>query len=89
MTVVAVRLNTFTLRFDSQTSSLVIGERDTLLAVGFLQDLILGAQVFDDLLLLPVYPACKDEEEKLPGLQDKVHGGSDAVSRNRQHRIRD
>ena len=39
--------------FDSQTSPLVIGERDALLAVRFLRNLILGAQVLDDPWLGP------------------------------------
>jgi hypothetical protein len=32
------------------------------------------AQVVDDLLLLAIDPACQDEEQKLPRLQDEVQG---------------
>jgi hypothetical protein len=45
------------LPFDSQASPLVVVEPDALLAVCFSQDLILGPQVLNDLLLLPVDPA--------------------------------
>jgi hypothetical protein len=41
--------------------------------MGFFQDLILGAQVLDDLLLLPIDPTGKGEQEKLPGLQSEFH----------------
>jgi hypothetical protein len=36
--------------------------------------LVLRAQILDDLLLLPVDPTGQDENEKLPGLKDEVHG---------------
>ena len=83
----AQRLPAKGLAFDSQTAPLVIVEPDALLTVRFLQNLVLGAQVVDDLLLLPIDPSGEDDEEKLPGLQDEVHAGSDAVSRNRKHRV--
>ena len=57
---------------------MVVVEPDPFLAVGFLQNLVLGAQVVDDLLLLPVDHAGEDGEEEIPGLEDEVHGWSDA-----------
>jgi hypothetical protein len=57
-------------------------ESDPSLAVGFLQDLVLGAEVVDDLLLLPVDQAGQDGPEKVPGLEDKVHGCSHARPAN-------
>ena len=56
------------LALDRQASPLVVGEPDAFLAVRFLQDLILGAQILDDLLLLPIDPAGEDDQEKLPRL---------------------
>jgi len=56
------------LAFDCQASALVVIELDPLLAVRFAQDLVLGAQVLNNLLLLPVDPSGQDEKEKLPGM---------------------
>jgi len=66
------------LAFDRQASALVVVEPDPFLAVSFLQDLVLGAQVLDGLLLLPVDQAGEDGEEEVPGLQDEYHGWPDA-----------
>jgi hypothetical protein len=46
---------------------------DHFLAVSFLRDLVLGAKILDDLVLLPVDQAGKDGQEKLPSLQDEFH----------------
>jgi len=62
------------LAFDRQASALVIIEEDSALADLFLEDLILGAKVLDDLLLLPIDPACQDDEEQLLRLKNEVHG---------------
>ena len=43
------------------------------------EDLVLGAEVLDDFLLLAVAPAGQDGEQELPGLEDEVHGGPDAA----------
>ena len=48
------------LALDRQASALVVVEPDPILAMSFLQDLVLGAQVLDDLLLLPVDQAGED-----------------------------
>jgi hypothetical protein len=48
------------LALDRQATPLVIVEPDAPLAVGFLQNLVLGADVLDDLLLLPVDQAGQD-----------------------------
>ena len=58
---------------------LAVVEPDPSLAVGFLQDLVLGAEILDDLLLLPVDQAGRDGEEKLPWLENECHNRSDAV----------
>jgi hypothetical protein len=62
------------LAFDCQVPPLVVIEPDPFPAMRFPQDLVLGAQVLNDLLLLPVDPTGQDEKEQLPGLQDEVHG---------------
>ena len=41
------------------------------------QDLVFGAQVVDDFLLLAVHPAGEDDQQKLPRLQDEVHVDAD------------
>ena len=48
---------------DRQASPLVVVEPDPLLAVGFLQDLVLGAEILDDFLLLLIDQAGEDGEE--------------------------
>jgi hypothetical protein len=45
----------------------------------FFENLVLGAEIFDDFLLLTVAPAGKDGEQELPGPEDEVHGGPDAA----------
>jgi hypothetical protein len=40
----------------------------------FFEDLVFGAEVFDDFLLLAVDPASQDGEQELPGLENEVHG---------------
>jgi hypothetical protein len=64
---------------DCQASALVVVEPDPFLTVSFLQDLVLGAQVLDDVLLLSVDQAGEDGEEKLPWLEKEGHNWSDAV----------
>src|SRR5262249_21317887 len=44
-----------------------------------LEDLVFDAEAVDDLLLLPVHPAGKDNEEKLQGPENEIHGRSDAT----------
>ncbi len=39
-----------------------------------LEDLVLGAEAVNDLLLLPVDPARKDDEQQLPRLKDEIYG---------------
>ncbi len=63
------------LRLDCQSPALVVVEQDAFLAKLLLEHLVFGAEVLDDLLLLAVDPAGKDEEEQLPGLEDEVHRG--------------
>jgi hypothetical protein len=58
---------------DRQASPLVVVEPDPLLAVGLPQDLVLGAEIIDHLLLLPVDHAGKDGQEKLPWLENECH----------------
>jgi len=59
---------------DRQAPPLVIVEPDPPLAVRLLHYLVLGAEVLDDLLLLPVDQAGQDREEEVPGLEDESHG---------------
>jgi hypothetical protein len=44
------------------------------LAQGLLEHLILGAEVFNDLLLLTIDLVGQDHERQLPGLQNEIHG---------------
>ena len=60
--------------FDGQPPTLIVGEDDPALAEFFFEDLVLGAEVFDDFLLLAVAPAGQDGEQELPGLENEVHG---------------
>jgi hypothetical protein len=62
------------LGFDCQASALIVVEQDASLDELLPEDLVFGAQVVDDLLLLAIDPTGEDEEQKLPGLEDKVHG---------------
>jgi hypothetical protein len=63
--------------FDGQAPALVVAEQDPMLAEFLFQDLIFGAEVVDDLLLLAVHPAGEDKQKKLPGLQDEAHVDAD------------
>jgi len=68
------------LAFEGQPTTLIISEDDPALAEFFFEDLVLGARIFNDFLLLTVAPAGQDGEQELPGLEDEVHGGSDAAA---------
>jgi hypothetical protein len=59
-------------------SNLTLRENSAL-AEFFFEDLVLGAEIFDDFLLLAVAPAGQDGEQELPGLEDNVHGGADGA----------
>jgi hypothetical protein len=50
------------LAFDSQTATLVVVEEDSAFADLFSENLVLGAKVFNHLLLLPIDPAGEDNE---------------------------
>ncbi len=54
--------------FDGQSTSLVVGQENPLLAKFLLENLILGSKVIDHSLLLTIDPAGQDEEIELPGL---------------------
>jgi hypothetical protein len=56
---------------------LVVAEQDPTLAEFLFQDLVFGAEVVDDFLLLTVHPACENKQKKLPGLQDEAHVDAD------------
>lgn len=60
--------------FDGQTSTLIITEKYTLLAKLYFEDLIFGANVFNDLLLFVVDPMEKTHQHKMIRLQNKGHG---------------
>jgi hypothetical protein len=68
--------------FDSQAAALVIVQQDPALAEFLTEHLVLGPEIIDDLLLLVIDPAGKDEMEQLPRLEDKVHGGPVAEEEN-------
>jgi hypothetical protein len=53
---------------------LIVIEQDSPFTELFPEDLVLRAQILDDLLLLTINPAGENEQQKLPGLKDEVHG---------------
>jgi hypothetical protein len=50
------------LAFDGQAATLVIVEKNSAFSEFFSEDLVLGAEVVNDLLLLPIDPASQDNE---------------------------
>src|SRR5207245_312837 len=58
----------------SQPPPLVVAQENALLAELLLEDLVLGPQIVDDLLLLPLHPSRHDHKQQLPGLENEVHG---------------
>jgi hypothetical protein len=58
--------------FDRQAAALVVVQQDPALAEFLPEHLVLGPEVINNLLLLAVDPAGKDEMEQLPGLKDEV-----------------
>ena len=67
-------LPTENLALDRQSTPLVVAEQDAFLAQLFFEHLVLGPQVLDYLLLLPVDPACQNHDQQLPRLEDEAHG---------------
>ena len=64
-------------QFKGQAPALIVVEQAAAFTELFFEDLVFGAQVVDDLLLLTVHPACEDKQKKLPGLQDEAHVNAD------------
>ena len=62
------------LGLNGQPPPLVVAQENALLAQLFLVHLVLGPQVVNHLLLLPMDPARDDHQQQLPGLEDQVHG---------------
>jgi hypothetical protein len=62
------------LGFDGQASALIVVQEDASLAELLAEDLVFGAKILDDLLLLAIDPTGKEEKQKVPGLEDEVHG---------------
>ena len=58
---------------------LIVVQKDTLLAVRFLEHLVLGSQILDHLLLLTIDPACDNDDIELPRLKYRIHDGSIGV----------
>ena len=67
--------------FDRQSASLVVVQQDAFLPALLFEYLILSDEILNDLLLLAVGPTGKDNEDKLPGLEDEIHDSPDADSR--------
>jgi hypothetical protein len=65
--------------FDGQAAALFVIQQDAAFAKLLPKHLVLGSQVFNDLLLLLVDPPSKDEMEQLPGLKNEIHGRPGAV----------
>jgi hypothetical protein len=66
--------------FAGQPATLIVGQEDSPFAEFFFEDLVHGAEVFDDILVLAIDPTGQDDEQELPGLEDEVHGGPDAAA---------
>ena len=49
-----------------------------LLAELFFENLVLGNQILDGWLLLPVEPSGQGKENQLPGMEDQLHSAPDA-----------
>ena len=78
--MVAVRVNPLTFATRSridQAAGRIAARTRTYITMN---DLALGAEIFDDFLLLTVAPAGQDGEQELPGPEDEVHGGPDAAA---------
>jgi hypothetical protein len=67
-------------RPECQPATLIAGKEDPLFAEFFFEDLILGTDVFEDILLLAIDPAGQNGEQELPGLENEVHGRLDAAA---------
>jgi hypothetical protein len=57
-----------------QPTMLFVGEEDPALAKFFFEDLVLGAEVLDDILLLAFVSAGQDGEQELQGLESEIDG---------------
>ena len=67
------------LAFDGQEPTLVIGQRESFLPMGFHHGLQLRLVELDDFLHLAMDPAEEDHEEELPRLEDEHDGSPGAV----------
>jgi len=72
------RFTTQYLSLDGESSALIVGEQNPFSAKFFSEYLIFSLQIVNNILLLAIYPACQDEEEQLPWLQNEVHISPDA-----------
>ena len=72
------------LAFDGQAAALIVTQHNSFLAVYFLEDLILGAEVLHHGLLLAVEPPGEDDKQELPGSQDEIHGSPNAVGEQKR-----
>ncbi len=61
------------LAFDSQGTSLYIGQQDLLLAERLFENGIVGAKVLNDFLLLTLELTGKNDQHQLPRLQNELH----------------
>ena len=66
---------------DGKAAPLVIDKLEVFLAELLFKHLVLGAQVLEDFLLMPVDPVGEDQEQQLPRLQDRLHISPDIVNK--------
>lgn len=59
-----------------QPTPLVVVQENPLLPQQLFQDPVLGPQILDGRLLVPIDPARQEDHQKLPRLQDETHGKS-------------
>ena len=72
------RFATQYLSLDGESAALIVGEQNPFSAKFFSEHLIFSLQIVNNVLLLAIYPACQDEKEQLPWLQNEVHISPDA-----------
>jgi len=66
----------------------IIAEQDPFPADLLQQHLDLGPLKLNDLLLVPIDPAGKDDDEQLPGLKEDVHDSPDVDLESVRHPVR-
>jgi hypothetical protein len=73
--------------FHGEAASLVICEQDAFLTELLFEYLVLGSQIFENILLVSIDPAGEDEEQQLPRLQNRFHTSPDVVKESKHRSL--